>query len=301
MAHVVTAYIVYTHGGTGIRHHHFSANNNITNETDENYPGTTDLNPGNHIAFGWPTLSFNGKDLPFAFMSVNGSPDGNQLYTTAGNQPVKVGSADIKITLVYAPPGGISGPGGSPGIWVDAFNVDTGNFSDDTHFIEVLTPPTPPDNIDNTKTTEANLEGDVSTATAERIRASATIDGGVPFVEWKKIFPIQVVTNTNDIDLKQNQSGEIWIAFYQTQHRRIKIPTEGIWTWVDYGTMIDDGIHPWNPDVRYFLTGVVMADLAKYSSPSLAKEFLNLAAKQIAIASKGIVNEISGYANKIEE
>lgn len=77
-------------------------------------------------------------------------------------------------------------------------------------------------------------------------------------------------------------------------------PNEEIWQWVDYGTMVDDGIHPWNPDFRYLLTGIVMADLAKFSSPSLTKDFLKVAAKQIEVAARGIVNEINGFAEKLE-
>jgi hypothetical protein len=86
-----------------------------------------------------------------------------------------------------------------------------------------------------------------------------------------------------------------------TLRRFFKIPTEGIWHWVDYGTMVDDGVHPWNPDFRYLLTGIVMADLAKYSSPSVTKEMLGLAAKQISEASKGIVNEIKNLSENLEE
>ncbi len=80
----------------------------------------------------------------------------------------------------------------------------------------------------------------------------------------------------------------------------LKIPTEGIWQWVDYGTMVDDGIHPWNPDFRYLLTGIVLADLAKYSSPSLTKVLLGVAAQQIEEAARGIVTEIKGYSGTLE-
>ena len=58
MAHVITKYIVYNHNGTGVRHHHFNASNNITGETDENYPGTSDDSPGSGSADGWAHIIF---------------------------------------------------------------------------------------------------------------------------------------------------------------------------------------------------------------------------------------------------
>ena len=83
--------------------------------------------------------------------------------------------------------------------------------------------------------------------------------------------------------------------------RFLNIHTEGIWQWVDYGTMVDDGIHPWNPDFRYLLTGIVLADLAKYSSPAFTKEVLGLAAKQISFAAKGVVTQIDAFSDKLRE
>jgi len=204
-----TRYIVYTHGGSGVRHHHFSTQNNIIDEAD-GHASTGDTIP----AQGFPIQFFNGSPVPFAFMSVHGAADGNQLYTEPGNQSVSVGTTDVDILVVYAPPGGI-GVGGGPGIWVDAFNVDAGDFSDSLDFIQVLTPPTPPDTVDAAKTTFGNLDGGVSTTTAENVRANAHVDG-VPFLEWKKIVPLPSVQSAREIDLAQNQSGEIWFAFYQT-------------------------------------------------------------------------------------
>lgn len=203
-------YIVYNHSGTGVRHHHFGVQNNIINEADGMAASGDTIN-----ALGIPVLPFNGNNLPFAFMSVHGAADGNHLYTSPGNQTVPVGSTDIDILVVYGPVGGIGGPGGGPGIWVDAFNVDTGQFSDSPTFMQVLTPPTPPDTLDNAKTNEANAEGDVSSLTAESIRANPTCDGA-PFLEWKKIIPVETIVNARDFSISQNETGEIWFAFYQT-------------------------------------------------------------------------------------
>jgi len=141
-----------------------------------------------------------------------------------------VGTSDIDVLVVYAPPGGIGGPNGGPGVWVDAFNVDTGTFSDALDFIQVLTPPTPPDTVDAAKTTYANMEGVVSTLNAENLRASLSVDGGVPFIEWKKIVPTETLDTDRNVDLMQNETGEIWFAFYQHQPVTVAIPhvVEGI-------------------------------------------------------------------------
>ena len=100
-------------------------------------------------------------------------------------------------------------------------------------------------------------------------------------------------------------SGSLWgsYQFYggPTNSPFVRIPTEGIWQWVDYGTMVDDGIHPWNPDFRYLLTGIVLADLAKYSSPTITKQLLALAASQIESAAKGIVTQINDFSDELED
>jgi hypothetical protein len=206
---LTTKYIVYNHNGGGVRHHHFGTQNNIIDESDGR------LSPGNtHYAHGFDTLFYHGVNVPFAFMSVHGAADGNHLYTTPGIQSVIVGSNNIDILVVYAPPDGIGSDGG-PGIWVDAFDVDTGNFSDSLDFVKILTPPTPPDTVDAAKTTYSNQEGDVSTLTAENVRANNNVDS-VPFLEWKKIVPSPLIVKTTEIDLTRNETGEIWFAFYMT-------------------------------------------------------------------------------------
>jgi len=212
MIHIRTQYIVYTHTNGGVRHHNFSTQNNIIDASDDpTQPGVNVF----HTANGWPSLEFNGKQVPFAFMSVHGALDGNHLFTSPSNPQIPVGETDIDILVVYAPPGGI-GSGGGPGVWIDAFNVDTGKFSDSLDFITVLTPPTPPDTVDAAKTVFANQEGEISTVQAENMRANHHVDGA-EFLEWKKIGAMPAIVTTRDISLAKNQSGEIWFAFYQTK------------------------------------------------------------------------------------
>ncbi|MEN3370597.1 MAG: hypothetical protein V7609_2740 [Verrucomicrobiota bacterium] len=210
MVNTTTKYIVYSHSGGGVRHHHFGTENNIIGEAHGRASRRDIL-----LVPGFRSLRFNGQDVQFAFMSVHGAKDGNHLYTVDGNREVEVGDDDVDILVVYAPPGGIGGGQGGPAVWVDAFNVDTGQFSDSLDFVTVLRPPTPPDTVDVAKTSLANSDGSVSTVTAENIRANDRVDEA-PFVEWKKITPSELILSPRQIDLARNQSGEIWFAFYQT-------------------------------------------------------------------------------------
>ncbi|MBI1335262.1 MAG: hypothetical protein JST12_11800 [Armatimonadetes bacterium] len=236
-------YIVYTHSGGGVRHHHFSTQNNIIDEATGHASAGDTLN-----ALGFAVQDFNGTPVNFAFMSVNGAADGNHLYTSPGNHTVPVGTTDIAILVVYAPPGGIGGPHG-PGIWVDAFNVDTGQFSDSLDFIKVLTPPTPPDTVDAAATTFSNQDGTVLTDHAENVRANTHVDG-VPFVEWKQIVGASTIQNTTDLHLSAGQTGQIWFAFYQTTDtsspgvkiaKIVQLISAGIFVWTGDDTCGNGG------------------------------------------------------------
>ncbi len=186
---------------------------------------------------------------------------------------------------------------------MDAFNVETGDFSD-SDFIQVLNPPTPPDSIDAAKSAFANMEGEISTAGAENMRAFATVDN-VPFLEWKRIFPSGgPVLTTRDVQLAKQQSGEIWIAFYQntgTGGHIIKIRddmyrTKGSWENDDYCGNGPHGPRPGGWAIR--LTDAeakkMTADQrAKFDS--LSKDYAQVAAAAAAAMGKAIdlMNAIS--------
>jgi hypothetical protein len=290
MINTTIKYIVYTHTGTGVRHHHFGTQNNIIDEADGHASTGDILN-----ALGFATLPFNGNNLPFAFMSVHGAADGNHLYTSPGNQQVPVGATDIDILVVYAPPGGIGGPG----VWVDAFNVDTGNFSDSLAFIQVLTPPTPPDTIDVAKTNFGNSDGEISTVSAENVHAGSQVDG-VPFMEWKKIVPAPATQNSPDVDLAQNESGEIWFAFYQTPTRPslnlsgvIQLMSAGIFLWTGDDTCGNGGHwvgpgHGGGPGPAPFTISVSKDILAKLN-PEQRKQLEAFAKEYPAVAHSSLV------------
>jgi hypothetical protein len=303
MVNTRVRYIVYNRSGSGVRHHHFSTQNDIIAQADGH------ASPGDTLAAqGFPFQWYMGQSVPFAFMSVHGAADGNHLYTSSGNQSVTVGTTDIDVLVVYAPP--VGGNGGGPGVWVDAFNVDTGDFSDALDFIQILTPPTPPDTVDAAKTTYANMEGVVSTVTAENLRASASVDGGVPFLEWKRIVPTETVNSDRNVGLAQNESGEIWFAFYQKQtvtaaiHRVIEAMMGGIFIWTGDDTCGNGGhwvFPPHGPGPAPFRLAIDAAAMQKLNAKqqerlkALIKEYPAVAHSGLSAMSNvlGALKEVS--------
>ncbi len=301
MINTTIKYIVYNHSGTGVRHHHFSTQNNIIDQANGTASTGDSIN-----ALGIASLPFNGNNLPFAFMSVHGAADGNHLYTSPGNQTIPVGSSNIDILVVYAPPGGIGGPNGGPGVWVDAFNVDTGNFSD-SNFIEILNPPTPPENLNDSKTNFANAEGVVGSDMAENMRAFLSVDSA-PFLEWKKIYPSETIVNTATLPLAVNETSEIWFAFYQTIPSDVSIgkirdrfeATIGKWVIDDYcGTPPPHHIGPVGPLFQISLPEKVMRSLSPASREKLAG-----ISKEYPIAAQNVFNamtKMSGLLKSVQD
>ncbi len=86
-----------------------------------------------------------------------------------------------------------------------------------------------------------------TTLNAENLRASPSVDGGVPFLEWKRIVPTETLENDRNVDLLQNETGEIWFAFYQRRTATIAIPrvieaiAGGIFVWTGDDTCGNGG------------------------------------------------------------
>jgi hypothetical protein len=197
---------------------------------------------------------------------------------------------------VYAPPGGIGN--GEPGIWVDAFNVDAGTFSDSPTFMQVLNPPTPPDSLDNPKTTLANVEGIVSTDAAENMRANATCDA-LPFLQWKKITVGARVETARTVALEKGQAGEIWFAFYQSPPAPVlsEIPElvpYGNWIYVGNRwfklpfPVVGGSPYPdpepfsvWRPVTEKLLAAIQILEISTSLDAAVKKDAVNLAVKQI--------------------
>lgn len=267
-------YIVYT---AGHRHHHAGTQTQLS-------PQQTGVasSPGSIPVFAFGSLPYMGKDLPFAFMSVVGAQDGNYIYPTPGNYAVPVGTTDIRILLVYAPVGN----GGQPGVWVDAFDVDTGNFSD-SDFIQIYTNGT----LDNPATATANNDGFVSSNSAEDLRSYTSVDG-LPFQEWDKIGGS--VTNTIDYNLQQKEIG-LAFAFYHSFTIVVPKPSaESVWIYLSPGVFVDAGgwglrpgggppvpIGPWGPLVAKLMSTLAILSVSENMSKPIRAKAISLAVEHL--------------------
>jgi|GEM_PF-6454042 len=205
MITVTVNYIVYT---PGHRHHHAGSQTNIIP------PVSGTASPGDSFPVtAFPSLKYNGNDLPFGFISATGGANGSELFTAPGTQNIPVSTSDINVLVIYAPAGG--GPGG-PQVWVDAFNVDIGDFSD-SDFMSVYSNGI----LDNPKTATANDDGIVTSESAEDLRSYASVDN-VPFLEWFKM-DVSNPVKTIDYNLQTNENGFVF-AFYKSPKSVVTIP-----------------------------------------------------------------------------
>lgn len=204
MVTVTVNYIVYT---SGHRRHHAGSQTNLIS------PIIGSESPGDSFPVtAFPQLAYNNQILPFAFMCVTGSANGSQLFTKPGTQNIPIDENDVNVLIVYAP---VGGGGTEPQAYVDAFNVDTGNFSD-SDFMDVYTNGV----LDPAKSSTANNDGTVSSVVAEDLRSYSSVDG-VPFMQWFKSGSNAAI-NKIDYNLAASETGFVF-AFYQSQKKGITV------------------------------------------------------------------------------
>src|SRR5207253_8155595 len=117
------------------RHHNGGAQEVYTNSAT---PGT--VSPGNQYAVQPPgtTIGWTEGTTPrtgnFAYMTIGGGTNGAVFYSAQDLARgttidlVPVGENDINIVMIYLPVG--TGGTTNPTVFVDAFNVSTGQFVD---------------------------------------------------------------------------------------------------------------------------------------------------------------------------
>lgn len=246
-----------------------------------------------------PWTDSNGQvhDLQFAFWSVVGGTGGPVVSFPGEPSPtVTVGATNIIATAWYVD---LSGGGdGGPGIIIDAFDENIGDFVLDD-FVTVA----PGDAALNTA---ANWDGFVPTNVAEAITAYSTIHG-VPFDQWR--IPIVLTPTVSAANMVVNagvKSVAFAFAYYKTPDRQVGIYPFKEWaisTWVSWGVMVDGGgptgdgpVGPWDPLMREFASGMALMQLATKVNSSLGKETMALAAKQIELAAEGISKKMKGFS-----
>ena len=293
---------VHTHYRTyvsrGRRHHqHATAPEIAPSQTTNVQAG------GQYEVWTGTQITWNNNGNPetdsFMFWSVTGAGDGSHMSTDE-DLKVAVGSTDVEVTGWYLPPGG--GPnGGGPGLLIDAFDVDLGDFSD-ADFVDVVSDPT--------LTGAANEEGFVPTGGAnEDVRAYTDVDGVVPFTEWDIFWSDMDVTAGGRDLIGQQAHSAVAFAFYQTP---VKSPPPIFHgrdyesgTWVSAGVKVDGGgltgrgpVPPWTPFLADLEAGLVLAQAARGTRREIRGQALELAAKQISHATNKIAEQMMELAER---
>jgi hypothetical protein len=279
----------------GRRRHHNGGYVDIYSPQQSNVSsGDTITLPPPASTASWVDGSNTQHQANFCFMSIGGGTNGAVFYTADdllhghAVPGVTVGNADINAVSIYLEPGG-SGPGG-PGLYVDALDVTSGQFIDND-FVEVTDNGS--DNI--SLSASVNYDGCVATqgVSNEHVLAFQTI-GTMTFDEWQSLSGTESIVG-DDLTVGTNSSG-YYLALYlepvPSNPPKGNFGNYSIWQWVDYGTMVDGGPHPWNPYIEQLASGVAMAVNAKASSPKLRKQIVELAAKQVGMAAESIQKSI---------
>lgn len=302
MAHFIIREVTLSWASGRRRHHNGGLNDIYT-------PQQSNVSNGDHIILPPPAATADWDDVNtvhhhanFAFMSIGGGTNSAVMYTAddlAHGHPVpgvNVGDGDVNAVILYLEPG--TGPGGgAAALMIDALNVTTGQFIDDD-FVSITVNGV----VNGGLSTSANYDGVVATdgVVNEHVVAfnSITNQG---FNNWQSLAGTEVIIG-NDLTVGAGSTA-YYLALYQQQdppHIGGLDRNDSIWQWVDKGTMVDGGPHPWSPDLLRLAAGIAMAVKAKYSSPKLQAQVLELAAKQVELAAKGIATTIIESAKKAE-
>ncbi|MCC6723779.1 MAG: hypothetical protein IT258_04675 [Saprospiraceae bacterium] len=245
------------------------------------------------------TLEHEGTNLPFAFTSVVGAANGNQVYTTPNDQTVVVGEGNINVLVVYATIG--SGGDGGPQTWVDAFNVNTGALMDDD-FVQVFVRGA----LDSGDTSNANLNGAVASNSDKTLTAFDSV-AGQPFFEWNKVGSSSPVVSRS-YELSKGESGFLFAFFKRKDGRPIpgdilpSYPPES-YTWVSPGVKVDAGgigfgpngpfpIDPWGPLNAKLMSAFVLVSVASNFNEKMRAKTHELAASYL----RDMANEIGNLA-----
>lgn len=240
----------------------------------------------------------------FAFWSIVGAAGGN--YATLANPaPYSVGTSDIVARAWYVVTGAKPKPGFKSGMYVDAFDIDTGLFFDDG-FVGVK-------NADFNSNLllwfEANTNGFVPTGEIEYVDATTPV-GSHGFERWECVEGKKEPIGGTLLTGSQGSNSQA-VAFYRRvfvfeprPHRdpfggEIVAPLAG--TWVSWGVKVDGGGPtgggPVGPGpMMEIAAGVALAEAADTVDKSLRPDVLKIASKQVSLASDRLQKAIDAAA-----
>jgi hypothetical protein len=231
--------------------------------------------------------STTGAKVKFAFWSLSGGADGGVVGLP--NQHlcpvVNVGASNLVATAWYLPVGG--GGVGESGIWIDAFDVNTGNFVLDD-FVNVTSTPA--------LTPVANNDGWLPSSSAQQVAAYPSIHF-VPFMQWNVMAGSPTAAGTTlSIPIKSN--GVAFAFFKSLPSATIpKIDLEFLAGWLIIFGIINDGngiqvgpdgkpvpIGPWGGDLMQLLnhaTAVITSVKLAKGEKLKALEEINAQARKL--------------------
>jgi len=115
-----------------------------------------------------------------------------------------------------------------------------------------------------------------------------------PFSQWILNDSVKAVGDST-LQVPQGTLG-IAIAIYQQPPSIGRVPFNpnqyAIWQWVDYGTMVDGGPHPWNPYVDQLMRGVALANAARGFDEKIRGELTKVAVEQVQLSAAAIAKSI---------
>ena len=219
--------------------------------------------------------------VKFGFWSVAGGADGG-VIGAAGQKhapAVSVGTANVVATAWYLPEGG--GGNGGPGVWIDAFDINVGDFVDDD-FVNVTSTPA--------LTAVANSDGWVPSDSAQTVAAYGAIHF-VPFKQWNVEAGAETVSGVT-LSVAATSSAVVF-AFYKTpvgsEPGIVKINPDKMLAWRILFGIINDGnglewgpggphpVGPWGPDILKVANKAMMiAVSSKMAKTELARAVADL-------------------------
>jgi hypothetical protein len=283
--------------------------------------GGTDMpNANNWVRAAPPSIHYvpDGRDYNFAFWSLNaqdmmsGQGSSQIQSNPTANESFTGGAWVITANAYYFWNFGTGG--GDNAVYVDAFDVQAGAFLPDD-FVDVAPDP-------GGALTVAGNNGYIDTTTqiaagaANRItitaRSALPPAGNRQFAYWQSVGSLQYAgdpahpptvgapPNPRDIVVGHNDI-VVAFAFYNEVRSVLQVPREpniyNPWWWIEtHGGLTPPGPPP--PWLQQYLAGLALATTARGLDPRLRAEGLELALRQMALATSALKKDAAGLKRK---
>jgi hypothetical protein len=258
-------------------------------------------------------ISYNGRNFIFAFWSLS-AQDAMTGQSSAQIQPFNVANdshaggvwtVSAKAFYAYDWTGGGGGNGGGGVVLIDAFDIQLGDFIPDD-FVDVS-----PDQGGLLTIAANNGMIDTGTQIAQGTPETITARDSIPTRRFGYWFPLAALlksgnpntpptvgtTDPHDI-VAHHDDLVIAVAFYNEVHDirfgPPRVPNNyNPWWWIEtHGGLVPPG--PPDPWLIELSVAVTLAQAAARVSPSLRVAVLEIAERQMAVASATIKNQIQG-------